>query len=56
VENREIDPTSLRLEFDGMKKGMVDEIVAGRAYDNGVYAIFSIRLAWMMTKTKPDAP
>src|SRR4029078_8259556 len=41
-ENRESDPTSLRLEFDGMKgtKWLMKWLPA-RAYDNGIYAIFS---------------
>lgn len=41
-ENRENDPTSLRLEFDGMKgKGWLMKWLPARAYDNGIYAIFS---------------
>jgi len=41
-ENREIDPTSLRLEFDGMKgRGWLMKWLPARAYDNAVYAIFS---------------
>jgi 5-aminopentanamidase len=41
-ENREADPTSLRLEFDGMKgRGWLMKWLPSRAYDNGVYAIFS---------------
>ena len=41
-ENRETDPTSLRLEFDGMKgKGWLMKWLPARAYDNGIYAIFS---------------
>lgn len=41
-ENREADPTSLRLEFDGMKgKGWLMKWLPARAYDNGIYAIFS---------------
>ncbi len=41
-ENRETDPTSLRLEFDGMKgRGWLMKWLPARAYDNGVYAIFS---------------
>jgi predicted amidohydrolase len=40
--NRETDPTSLRLEFDGMKgKGWLMKWLPARAYDNGIYAIFS---------------
>jgi predicted amidohydrolase len=41
-QNREADPTSLRLEFDGMKgRGWLMKWLPARAYDNGVYAIFS---------------
>lgn len=40
--NREKDPTSLRLEFDGMKgRGWLMKWLPARAYDNGIYAIFS---------------
>jgi predicted amidohydrolase len=41
-ENREPDPTSLRLEFDGMKgRAWLMKWLPARAYDNGIYAIFS---------------
>lgn len=41
-ENRENDPTSLRLEFDGMKgRGWLMKWLPARAYDNAVYAVFS---------------
>lgn len=41
-ENREADPTSLRLEFDGMKgRGWLMKWLPARAYDNAIYAIFS---------------
>jgi predicted amidohydrolase len=41
-ENRESDPTSLRLEFDGMKgRGWLMKWLPSRAYDNGVYVVFS---------------
>ncbi|HVG16848.1 MAG TPA: nitrilase family protein [Chitinophagaceae bacterium] len=41
-ENREADPTSLRLEFDGLKgRGWLMKWLPARAYDNAVYAIFS---------------
>jgi len=41
-ENRENDPTSLRLEFDSMKgRGWLMKWLPARAYDNGVYAVFS---------------
>ncbi|MCU0409470.1 MAG: nitrilase family protein [Bacteroidales bacterium] len=40
--NREKDPTSLRLEFDGMKgRGWLMKWLPSRAYDNGVYVVFS---------------
>jgi predicted amidohydrolase len=40
--NRESDPTSLRLEFDGLKgRGWLMKWLPSRAYDNGVYVIFS---------------
>lgn len=41
-ENREKDPTPLRLEFDGMKgRDWLMKWLPSRAYDNGVYVIFS---------------
>ncbi|MBI1767252.1 MAG: nitrilase [Bacteroidetes bacterium] len=41
-ENRDSDPTSLRLEFDGMKgRGWLMKWLPARAYDNGVYVVFS---------------
>lgn len=41
-QNREEDPTSLRLEFDGMKgRAWLMKWLPARAYDNGIYAIFS---------------
>jgi predicted amidohydrolase len=40
--NRESDPTSLRLEFDGMKgRDWLMKWLPSRAYDNGVYIVFS---------------
>ena len=40
--NREADPTSLRIEFDGMKgRSWLMKWLPARAYDNGIYAIFS---------------
>ena len=40
--NREIDPTSLRLEFDGMKgRDWLMKWLPSRAYDNGIYVVFS---------------
>ncbi len=41
-ENRENDPTSLRLEFAGMKgREWLMKWLPARAYDNGIYTIFS---------------
>lgn len=41
-ENRHEDPTSLRLEFDGMKgRAWLMKWLPARAYDNAIYAIFS---------------
>jgi len=41
-KNREADPTSLRLEFDGMKgRDWLMKWLPSRAYDNAIYAIFS---------------
>ena len=41
-ENREADPTSLRLEFDGMKgRKWLMKWLPSRAYDNAVYVVFS---------------
>ena len=40
--NREADPTSLRLEFDGMKgRSWLMKWLPSRAYDNGIYVVFS---------------
>jgi|UniRef100_UPI00404AA3C9 predicted amidohydrolase len=41
-QNRENDPASLRLEFDGMKgREWLMKWLPSRAYDNGIYAVFS---------------
>lgn len=41
-KNRGADPTSLRLEFDGMKgRAWLMKWLPARAYDNGIYVIFS---------------
>ena len=41
-KNRESDPTSLRLEFEGMKgRDWLMKWLPSRAYDNAVYAVFS---------------
>ncbi len=41
-ENREDDPTSLRLEFDGLKgREWLMKWLPARAYDNAMYVVFS---------------
>jgi predicted amidohydrolase len=41
-ENRENDPTSLRVEFDGLKgRDWLMKWLPARAYDNAVYVVFS---------------
>lgn len=41
-KNRENDPTSLRQEFDGLKgRAWLMKWLPARAYDNGIYAVFS---------------
>ncbi len=41
-QNRENDPTSLRLEFDGMKgRDWLMKWLPSRAYDNAAYVVFS---------------
>lgn len=41
-ENREKDPTSLRMEFDGLKgRAWLMKWLPARAYDNAVYVVFS---------------
>jgi len=41
-KNRETDPTSLRLEFDGMKgRDWLMKWLPARSYDNAVYTVFS---------------
>ncbi|MGM0620365.1 MAG: nitrilase family protein [Bacteroidota bacterium] len=41
-EKRENDPTSLRLEFDGMKgREWLMKWLPARAYDNAIYAVFA---------------
>lgn len=40
--NKENDPTSLRLEFDGMKgRAWLMKWLPARAYDNAIYAVFA---------------
>lgn len=41
-QNREIDPVSLRMEFDGPKgRAWILRWLPARAYDNGVYYVFT---------------
>ena len=41
-KKRESDPTSLRIEFDGMKgRDWLMKWLPSRAYDNGIYVVFS---------------
>lgn len=41
-KNREADPTSLRIEFDGLKgREWLMKWLPARAYDNGIYTVFS---------------
>lgn len=41
-QNRLADPTSLRLEFDGMKgRSWLMKWLPARAYDNGIYVVFA---------------
>ncbi len=41
-QTREADPTSLRAEFDGLKgRAWLMKWLPARAYDNGVYVVFS---------------
>ncbi len=41
-KNREADPTSLRMEFESMKgRGWLMKWLPARAYDNGIYVVFS---------------
>jgi predicted amidohydrolase len=41
-QNRETDPVSLRMEFEGAKgRGWLMRWLPARAYDNGVYYLFT---------------
>lgn len=54
-ENRESDPTSLRLEFNGMKgRDWLMKWLPSRAYDNGAYIVFSNPIGMMMISLKMD--
>ncbi len=53
-ENRKGDPTSLRLEFDGMKgRGWLMKWLPARAFDNGVYVVFSNPVGMDDDQVKP---
>ncbi len=53
-KNREADPTSLRLEFDGMKgRGWLMKWLPARAFDNGVYVVFSNPVGMDDDQVKP---
>ncbi|AFK05718.1 Nitrilase/cyanide hydratase and apolipoprotein N-acyltransferase (plasmid) [Emticicia oligotrophica DSM 17448] len=53
-KNREADPTSLRLEFDGMKgRAWLMKWLPSRAYDNAVYVIFSNAIGMDHDQLKP---
>jgi predicted amidohydrolase len=40
--NRQVDPTSLRAEFDGLKgRAWLMKWLPARAYDNGIFVVFS---------------
>lgn len=40
--NREVDPTSLKVEFEGLKgRAWLMKWLPARAYDNGIYVVFS---------------
>jgi len=44
---RERDPTSLRAEFGGLKRrAWLTKWLLARAYDNGVYVVFSNPIIW----------
>lgn len=53
-ENRERDPVPLRLEFDGPKgRGWLMRWLPTRAYENGVYYVFSNVVGWDYDTVKP---
>lgn len=52
--NRVTDPTSLRAEFDGLKgRQWLMKWLPARAYDNGVYAVFSNPIGLDDDQVKP---
>ena len=53
-ENRDRDPVSLRQEFAGPKgRGWLMRWLPARAYENGVYAVFSNPIGWDYDTVKP---
>ncbi|MBW7889533.1 MAG: nitrilase [Chitinophagaceae bacterium] len=53
-KNREADPTSLRLEFDGMKgRAWLMKWLPSRAYDNGIYVVFANPIGMDHDQLKP---
>ena len=53
-ENRERDPVPLRLEFQGPKgRGWLMRWLPARAYENGIYAVFTNPVGWDYDTVKP---
>jgi predicted amidohydrolase len=53
-DNRERDPVALRQEFQGPKgRGWLMRWLPTRAYENGVYAVFSNPIGWDYDTVKP---
>lgn len=53
-DNRETDPVPLRQEFDGPKgRGWLMRWLPARAFENGVYAVFSNPIGWDYDTVKP---
>jgi predicted amidohydrolase len=53
-ENRHRDPVRLRQEFDGPKaKGWLTKWLPARAWENGIYAVFTNPIGWDYDTIKP---
>ena len=53
-ENRDCDPVQLRQEFEGPKgRGWLMRWLPARAYENGVYAVFTNPIGWDYDTVKP---
>lgn len=53
-DNRRRDPVPLRLEFDGPKgRGWLMRWLPARAWENGIYAVFSNSIGWDYDTVKP---